>query len=69
MAVEPTLTPEEYGGDVELVTIPRRLREVGALTAMIAIFMLAIVLDFAWKRSRRTTSSPAAGKMAVSEAT
>jgi hypothetical protein len=61
MASDLIVTPAEYRGDVRLRVLPDRLRAVDSFVAMIAIFMLAIVIDLVWKRTHDTAPSlPAA---------
>jgi hypothetical protein len=61
MASDLIVTPAEYRGDVRLRVLPDRLWAVDSFVAMIAIFMLAIVIDLVWKRTHGTAPSlPAA---------
>ena len=61
MASELVVTPAEYRRDLRLHVLPDRLRAVDSFAAMMAIFVLAIVIDLVWKRTRGTAPSlPAA---------
>lgn len=57
MAAEFVAMPAEYRGDFRLRALPGRLRAVDSFAAMMAIFVLAIVTDLVWKRTRGAATS------------
>ena len=69
MATDLIVTPAEYRGDVRLLALPDRLRAVDSFVAMVAIFVLAIVIDLVWKRTRGTAPSLPAGAVAAAKGT
>jgi hypothetical protein len=69
MASEPVVMPAEYRGDLRLRVLPGRLRAVASFAAMMTIFVLAIVIDLVWKRTRGTVPSLPAGVAAAAKGT
>ena len=69
MAAELVVMPAEYRGDLRLRVLPGRLRAVDSFAAMMAIFVLAIVIDLVWKRTRGTATSLPAGAAAAAKGT
>jgi hypothetical protein len=69
MAAEFVVMPAEYREDLRLGVLPGRLRAVDSFAAMIAIFVLAIVIDLVWKWTRGTATSLAAGAAAATKGT
>jgi len=69
MASDLIVTPAEYRGDVRLRALPDRLRVVDSFVAMVAIFVLAIVIDLVWKRTHGTAPSLPAGVAAAAKGT
>ena len=65
MASEPVVMPAEYRGDLGLRVLPGRLRAVASFAAMMAIFVLAIVIDLVWKRTHGSSPSPPVSKVAA----
>jgi hypothetical protein len=61
--------PAEYRGDLRLRVLPGRLRAVASFAAMMTIFVLAIVIDLVWKRTRGTATSLPAGVAAAAKGT
>ena len=61
--------PAEYRGDLRLRALPDRLRAVESFVAMVAILVLAIVIDLVWKRTHGTASSLPAGVAAAAKGT
>jgi len=60
MAAEFVGMPAEYCGNLRLRVLPDRLRAVDSFVAMMAVVVLAIVIDLVWKRTRGTGMSPPA---------
>jgi hypothetical protein len=69
MASDLIVTPAEYRGDVRLRALPDRLRAVESFVAMVAILVLAIVIDLVWKRTHGTAPSLSAGVAAAAKGT
>ena len=69
MASDLIVTPAEYRGDVTLRALLDRLRAVDSFVAMVAIFVLAIVIDLVWKRTHGTAPSLPAGVAAAAKGT
>ena len=57
MAAEFVAMPAEYRGDLRLRALPGGLRAVDSFAAMMAIFVLAIMVDLVWKRTRGAATS------------
>ena len=69
MASALVVTPAEYRGDLRLRALPDRLRAVDSFAVMMAIFVLAIVIDLVWKRTHGTATSLPAGAAAAAKGT
>jgi hypothetical protein len=69
MAAELALTPREYRWDHRLHVLPERLRTVDAFAAMIAILVLGIMVELAWKRMHGRAASPAVHEAAPAKGT
>jgi hypothetical protein len=64
MAAEFVAMPAEYRGDFKLRALPGGLRAVDSFAAMMAIFVLAILIDLVWKRTHGAATSLTAGAAA-----
>ena len=69
MTAEFFAMPAEYRGDLRLRALPDRLRAVDSFAAMMAVFVLAIVIDLVWKRTRGMATSLPAGAAAAAKGT
>jgi hypothetical protein len=69
MTAEFVAMPAEYRGDLRLRALPDRLRAVDSFAVMMAIFVLAIVIDLVWKRTHGTATSLPAGAAAAAKGT
>jgi hypothetical protein len=56
MGAEFAVMPAEYRGDLRLRVLPGRVRAADSVAAMMAVFVLAIVIDLVWKRTRGTAT-------------
>jgi hypothetical protein len=61
MASAPVVTADEYRGDLRPHFLPDRLRAVDSFVAMVGIFVLAILIDLVWKRTRGMAPPSPAG--------